>query len=294
VRAWPPRALAIAGSRRGILALCAALLPALASACGGSGQRQPHPPATRLLAQTFTAHAPASGGHVALALALTSAGGERLALRASGPFRLPTAGGAPSFALAIALAWKAPARPERSLPITLTAGPRSLSLTLDGRRVPLAPEASRALRAGYAQTLKGAPAPLGLQPAQWVVGPRVVGFSGRGPEASVHLTGALAVHRFASELGGLVGFATGLQQLAGAGQEASAVARGLTAAAQQGRGRGEVEVDSGARDHLLRALDVRASLTPPAGSREGAGRALKIHFALTFTGLEEARHPPAR
>jgi hypothetical protein len=125
-------------------------------------------------------------------------------------------------------------------------------------------------RAGYVQTLKGAPAPLGLQPAQWVARPRVAGFSGRGPEASVHLTGALAVHRFASELGGLVGLATGLQQLAGAGQ-ASAVARGLTAAAQQGRGRGEVEV-TGARDHPLRALDVRASLTPPqAPGREPAG-----------------------
>ena len=72
------------------------------------------------------------------------------------------------------------------------------------------------------------------------------------------------------------------------------MARRLTAAAEQGHGRGEVELDSGARDHLLRALEVHASLTPPAGSREGARRALKIYFALSFTGLREAPATRAR
>jgi hypothetical protein len=296
--------------RQATCATIAVALSVLAGGCGGSGHRQAAPGAAALVAETFGAQPPARSGRVALSLTLAAGTGEAFALHAAGPFRVGPSGSsassasAASFALAVSLRWRAAGRPARAVAMTLIAGPRALTLRVGRRRLRLPAGASSALQAGYAGqqspgAAAGALAPLGLHPESWLVRPQLAGSSGSAGAAGERLTGTLALAPFLAELSRLAALSSSLQGLAGGGGEASVVASALMAAATRARGSGRVELDTGTRDHLLRALSANAALTSPplsrgqAGSREGAGRALSISFSLSFSGLGEAQRIPA-
>jgi hypothetical protein len=273
---------------------------ALASSCGGGGSRAGGGRAGALVAQTFAAHTPPASGRVALGLSLAAAGGsEAFALRAAGPFVLGAAGRPPRFALEVTLRWRAPSEPEHVLPLRLLAGPRGLSLSVRGHVVRTAPGELQALQAGYAEALAARSrsqetevfAPLALDPAEWVVQPRIEGPAGGGDGASAHLGGALAVRPFLEQLIHVAALATGLAQLSGGGSAAGARAAALTAPALRGSGNGRVELYTGVHDHQLRSLSASASVTTPAAAGKPARR-VNVAFALAFTALGQPQRIP--
>jgi hypothetical protein len=286
---------------RALFAAAAALIVlALASSCGGGGSRAGEGRAAALVAQTFAAHTPATSGQVALGLSLAAAGGsEAFALRASGPFLLGAAGRPPRFALDVTLRWRGPSEPEQVMPLRLVAGSRGLRLSIRGHRVRTAPGELQALQAGYAEALAARPgspttevfAPLALDPAAWVVRPRIEGPAGGADGDTAHLGAGLAVRPFLEQLIHIAGLATSLAQLTGGGSAAGARAAALTAPALRGGGGGRVELYTGVHGHQLRSLSASASVTAPATAGEPARR-LNVAFALAFTALDQPPRIP--
>jgi hypothetical protein len=270
----------------------------LLSGCGGGSS----PSARSLVKEAFGAHRPISSGRVDLALALAprgpaaaAAGGFSLGLR--GPFQSAGAGRLPSFALAFTL--EAAGERLRAGAVA-TAG--RLYLELGGLAF-LAPPASRlALEQGYAQAgagrsarAAGSPlATLGIEPGAWLTHASIAGSARLGGEETVHIVAGLDAARFLAD-------ARRLAEAGGAlaGRPASlltpARAGALAASARAGR----VDLYTGARDHLLRRLALRAAIeagspaqrTALGGLGEGT---LTFTLALTELNRPQAIAPPLR
>ncbi len=247
------------------------LLFVCACGCGGNGAARERSAgasgagAQQLLHATFAAHAPIARARVALTLALSpgspaaSAGAaQALSLRLSGPFEVASPGSAALFELALELRHGA----GRPLRLGLDASRRRLAIEIDGRRLGGSAAALAALRRAFGEALLGGGVASGAQ--AWVVRPRLEGSQRLDGVLTERLRGALDPQGFDGAARRLLGLVGGLAGLLGAPVPAKVLAAGAGAG-------GSVSLYSGARDHILRRLELIVPLTARAG-RGGAPR----------------------
>ncbi|HWX97349.1 MAG TPA: hypothetical protein VNZ01_10920 [Solirubrobacteraceae bacterium] len=278
---------------RRLLAVLAAasLAPA---ACGGAAS----PSASSLLKDAFASHKPIRSGLLGLSFALSShgaaaAGKGSFSLRLAGPFQSAGAGRLPSFALALTLET---AGRKLAAGATETAG--RLYLDLAGASF-LAPASTMtALEQGYAQASGGSAAAkggltfatLGLHPEGWLTHPAIAG-SGKD---TVHIVAGLDAARFLADVERLSSSGLALGAGQGTGLLTPARSQALSSSVRVGR----VDVYTGAQDHLLRRLVLRAAVssTPAARAAVGGLTAGTLTFELQFAQLNvpQAIIPPAR
>jgi hypothetical protein len=283
------------GRRRGWLrALAAALACWLLTGCG-SGSSQS---ARSLLKETFGSRRTISSGRIDLSLTLAArghvatkgAGGFSLGL--TGPFQSAGAGRVPSFALTFTLDT---AGHRLRTGAVATAG--RLYLELGGLAF-LAPRSSTlALEHGYAQAAAGSSAPasrsplatLGVDPGAWLSHPSIAGSASLGGEDTVHIVTGLDAARFLADAQRLAEAGGALAAGRPAGLLTPARAAALSASARSGR----VDVYTGARDHLLRRLALRAAIDAGSPARRNVLGGLG-EGTLTFTlALAELNRPQA-
>ncbi len=293
-------------SRRGVVARSsvtligtAVLMTALA-ACGGSSSSSSNG-AQKLVNETFSSHRSVESGRINVSVALSALGSngsvvrnDAFVLRLRGPFQSVGPERLPRFALLVTL--RSPALTSaRSLQVAATSTAGRLYIGLAGEDF-LAPEATlRAFQRGYASiasasSTSGSSLPfttLGLDPSAWLAHPRVAGTARIAGTEAVHIVAGMKVARFLAELQKLAasGGSLGLGSTAPA-LLSPALAPALSSSVRLAR----VNVDIGARDHLLRRLALRVVIVPTAKTRAALSGVRRITIGLTL-GLSDVNQP---
>ena len=290
-------------SRRAVVArraglILAAALAAAVGACGGGGSDG----ARALLDETFASHAPITSGRIDLRLALATAGtrgtpGAGLALRLRGPFQSLGPNQLPRFALQVDLrvAGLRAAGPALRAGATSTGG--RLFIELDGTQYLAPPAVLAALRRGYAAAGGGAAArrpsvvTLGLNPGAWLEHPMVAGSARVAGVKTTHIVAGVDVARFLADVRKLLEAGApllGAGARGGGARGTDALSPTLSGAARPGR----ADIYTGASDHLLRRLALRASTAPgarAAGALDGSGgSALGLTLELGLVNQPQA------
>jgi hypothetical protein len=281
----PPRRRAARG--RWVALASALCLSGCLAACGSGSS----PSAGTLLRQTFSSHASISSGQVDLLLALwphPGAGAARgpFSLHIAGPFQSAGAGRFPQFALALT---RAAGRRSVGAGAVSTGG--RLYLELGGRTF-LAPAATiSALEQGYRQASSTGTAAaggqslaaLGLEPRGWLTKPSVAGRANVDGAETIHIVAGLDASRFLADAARLQAPAEALTGAGGAGLLTPARAAALSRSLRSGR----VDLYTGAKDHLLRRLALRAEVLVPAAERAAPGQLPDgmLTFTLRFARL---------
>lgn len=242
-----------------LLAICVACM---LSACGGSsGDPQ------ALLNDTFSSPKQIERGNVNLSLSIgasgSSAAKNSLALHLSGPFEDSGTGKLPRFALQLGLS-----AGGHELPVGATSTGSSLYVEIAGTWFSLPQSTFTALQQSYAQATKRAStskvhstfASLGIEPGKWLSDPSEVGTTTIDGEETIHLTASVNVAGFLTDVSKLsqAGSALGLNSaVPGASlftpNAISELAKAVKVA--------EVNVYTGKSDHLLRRLELDATVT---------------------------------
>jgi hypothetical protein len=262
-------------------ALLLGLLLACACACGGKATAGAHSAsgsragagAEQMLRATFAGHAPLHRARLALSLSLAPASAaasavraQSLSLRLSGSFEVARAGSPALFELSLLLRHGA----ERPLRLGLVESRARLGIELDGRRLEGSTAALRTLRRGFTEALAGSGLAQGAQ--AWVTRPRLEGSRRLDGALTAHLTGALDARGFEGTARRLLALVGGLAGLLGEPLPAQ-----LLAAVPANAG-GSVSLYSGARDHILRRLEL---VVPLAQRARGGGRyTLEVSLSL--------------
>jgi hypothetical protein len=242
----------------GIASVC------LLSACGGSSQS-----AESLLSDTFNGHRRIESGNLNLALVLGASGShtatKSLSVRLGGPFENESAAGGqlPRFALKLDLD-----AAGHGLQAGATSTGSALFVDLAGSWFSTPASTFKAIRQGYAQATKGASAgkvrstfaSLGVEPGHWLSDPVEVGTATVGGVQTIHLTATVNVADFLANVSKLSqgGGALGLgSSVPGVGSPASTTLSELAKSVKSAH----VDIYTGKSDHLLRRLELDASLT---------------------------------
>jgi hypothetical protein len=262
----------------------------LLGACGGAvGSAQ------SLLDATFSGHTQIESGNVNLSFALSASGSSAttkpLAVRLSGPFQNVGASKLPRFALQLQLS---------AAGHTLNAGATStgsaLFVQLAGTWFSTPQSTYRALEEGYAQATKSAStvkarstfAALGIEPGHWLLSPTDVGSTTIAGVQTAHLTASVDIPAFLadvskfSQAGG--GLGPTLPGVAGGTLSPTAIAelaKSIKAA--------HVDVYTGKSDHLLRRLEVTATVagTPQTRALLGGLSSADLKVLLEFSDLNK-------
>jgi hypothetical protein len=273
-------------------ALC---LSACLAACGSGSS----PSAGTLLRQTFSSHGSISSGQVDLLLALTPHPRARAApfsLHIAGPFQSAGAGRFPQFALGLT---RTAGRHTVGAGAVSTGG--RLYLQLGGRTF-LAPAATTsALERGYRQASSSGSAAAGgeslaalpLEPQGWLTHPAVAGRANIDGAETIHIVAGLDASRFLADAARLQVPAEALTGAAGGGlltpARATALSRSVRSSSVRSRSvrSGRVDLYTGAHDHLLRRLALRAEVLWPPAERAALGELPDgtLTFTLRFTQL---------
>jgi hypothetical protein len=276
---------------------CACLL----SACGGApGSAQ------SLLADTFSGHTQIESGNVNLSFRLGATGqnaaSKPLAVSLSGPFENAGAGKLPRFALKLQLSAAGHA---------LTAGATStgsaLFVQLVGTWFSTPASTYKALEQGYAQATKTAsPAKvrstfssLGIEPGHWLSNPTNVGTTTIAGAPTVHLTASVDIPAFLadvfklSQAGGALGLGSSLigtpalptPTLPAGGSLSTGVIKELAKSIKSAH----VDVYTGTDDHLLRRLEVSATVTGTQQTQAllGGLSSADVNVLLEFSDLNK-------
>ncbi|MCL2768928.1 MAG: hypothetical protein FWD42_02295 [Solirubrobacterales bacterium] len=251
----------------------ALVLSTTAGALIGCGGGSSNDSAQALLNDTFRSGPSVQSGQVSLALALSGGGGgghsglgAPVAIHLSGPFQGVGSGALPSFDLKLGLQ-----AGGRSVQAGAVSTDHQFFLELEGSAFAAPRTYVQTLERSYAQQAHAAGssggssfAALGIDPSRWLVHPVKAGTASIGGESTIHVVAGVEVANFLRDAqrlaraGGSLGLgATQSGALSPAGIEALAGAvRNATA-----------DVYTGASDHLLRRLQLRASLvSTPATS----------------------------
>ena len=273
--------------RRARTRLAAIVLAGGLAGCGGGGS----PSAQSLLDKTFNSHKPIQSGRLDLSLALSPvapvgspAPRSPFSVRLTGPFQSLGAGRLPRFALQLSLTDTR----GRSLQAGAISTGERLYAELAGITFLTPQSTAQALQRGYAEASRAASstnagstfAALGIDPGRWLIHPVLAGSSaGAG---TVHIVAGLNVPRFFADVEKLSGAG---RALGGGGPELlspaqiSVLANSLRAA--------RVDVYSGAVEHLLRRLSLKAVVVTTARARATLGglRRATLTVVLQFADL---------
>ena len=263
----------------------------LLSACSGSSGS-----AQSLLNDTFSGHTQIESGNVNLSFTLGARGQstatKQLAVRLSGPFENTSAGKLPRFALQLQLS--AAGHP---LGAGATSTGSALFVQLAGTWFSTPSSTYKALEQGYAQATKNAStakvhstfSSLGIEPGDWLSSPTKVGTATIAGVQTVHLTASVDVPAFLanvsklSQAGSALGLASPIPGSSGSLSPTlvTELAKSIKSA--------HVDVYTGQDDHLLRRLEVSATVTgtPQTQAILGGLSSADIKVLLEFSELNK-------
>jgi hypothetical protein len=274
-------------SLRPAVALLGALSLALGvAACGGSSQ----PSAQSLVNDTVSARSHIESGEVDLSLSLSptgSATAKPVSLRLNGPFQNAGAGKLPHFSLKLGLDLAG-----KRIQAGATATGAQLFVQLGGAWF-VAPESTyKAIEQGYAQATKASAgqqssfASLGIEPRKWLSNPSTAGTATVGGVTTYHVSSDVDTAAFLQDV-------SKLSQSTGSLGSAIPGASALTPSAIAELGKAihaaHVDIYTGKSDHLLRRLDVTATIssTPQDQSLLGGASSAGVAFHLLLSKLNE-------
>jgi hypothetical protein len=256
---------------------------------GGAGGGAMHETAAVALKQTFESGKQIESGRVSLDLKVSGSGSSELSepveVKASGPFEEAGEGELPRFDLSLAIDAQGH---------SLTAGAISSGgkfyVELEGSAFVLPSSTMKALEKSYAQATKAAGkgstlSALGIEPSRWLTHPSVKGEPTIEGEKTTEIEGGLdlqALLKDASRLSGDAG-STGLGGAAGGLSPTliSSIAKAVKSAT--------VTVYTGDSDHLMRRLDMDATIVPKGEAEQALGglTSAKLDLQLGFSHLDE-------
>ncbi len=256
-------------------------MAAALGSCGGSGPR-----ATTLLGDALHPGQRVRSGRLSLLFALTGSGAhgpaQPLSLSVTGPFASRGDGRLPRFALAVSNSTQA-----RTGPVEAISTGSQFVVSISGVAFVAPPSAVAALQRSYAVAATRSPGTgstpltsLGIDPLPWLSDPRVVGQATLDGVQTQHISAGLDVPRFLADINRLAG-AGGELALAGSSTPAASLSPTQLAALSRSIDHASVDVYVGASDHLLRRLDLRASIDPVPADQATLG-GLR-HGALVFS-----------
>jgi hypothetical protein len=270
-----------------LLALIAAAC--LLSACGGASGG-----AESLLSETFSGHTPIKSGNVKLSFAL-SAGGQHattqpLAVALNGPFESTTSGKIPRFALQVQLT-----AADQPLSAGATSTGSALYVQLAGTWFSIPSSTYKQVEEGFAKASSTAGSSkvqstfsaLGIEPGHWLSNPTQAGTTTIAGVPVVHLTAAVDIPAFLDDVAKLsqAGGSLGLGSTGSTGSLSPALVGELAKSIKSAH----VDVYTGQSDHLLRRLEVTASVTgtPQTQALLGGLSSANLKVLLEFSDLNQ-------
>lgn len=264
----------------------------LLSACGGSsGSPQ------ALLSDTFSGHTPIESGKVNLSLAISAAGSggatKPLAVKLSGPFQDAGTGKLPHFSLKLDLG-----AAGHTLDAGATSTGSALYVELAGTWFSTPESTYKAIEQGYAQATKSSStakvhstfASLGIEPGKWLSDPTNAGETTIAGDPTIHLTASVDIPAFLADVSKLsqAGTSLGLGSAvpgASGGALSSTVVDELAKSIKSAH----VDVYTGKDDHLLRRLEVTATIagTPQTEALLGGLKTAAVRVKLEFSDLNK-------
>jgi hypothetical protein len=234
----------------------------LLSSCGGSSGN-----AVVLLGDTFSSPKQIESGDVNLSVSLgsasSSAASKSLAVHLSGPFENTGNGKLPRFALQLGLS-----ADGHALPVGATSTGSALYLELAGTWFSIPQSTYTTLQQSYAQATKRASsikvrstfASLGIEPGKWLSDPVEVGSATIDGVPTIHLTAAVNVAGFLTDVSKLsqAGSALGLSS---AVPGASLFTPSAITELAKSVNVAHVNIYTGKSDHLLRRLELGATVS---------------------------------
>jgi hypothetical protein len=274
--------------------LAAGILAGALSGCGGGGRTSQS--AQALVKNAFASQHPVSSGRVDLTFALTTsrrtglhAASDEFRLHLRGPFQSLGASRLPRFDLAVKL--RSRALPGRTVHATVTSTGGQLFIGLDGSQFLASATTLRALQQGYIQASGraasdgGSPlATLGLDPAAWLMHPRIAGSRRLAGVDTVHLVAALNVARFLADARPLSSAVSAI----GAGAQSSPLLGAALGSPPSGAVRvARVDLFTGTHDNLPRRLSVRLTVagTPSTQAALGDIRHATLRLVVALSDL---------
>jgi len=272
------------------MAVAGACAVAIAACAGGGSQG-----AQALLGETFGSHAPIRSGRIFVSFALTPAGATgSTALSLQGPFQSTGAGQLPRFELQAQMTAAGGAGTgARTLHAGVTSTGGQLFIELGGTQF-LAPAATmQALQQGYLQATRAGTsaegpstfAALGIDPGEWLEHPSIVGHAELDGDQVVHVVAGLDAGRFFADAARLLKAGSPLGS--GGGPGFGLFTPGDLAALESSLRSARVDVYTGSADHLLRALSVRATVSPRSPGALGGLRTATLTLLLRFAQLND-------
>jgi hypothetical protein len=277
---------------RAAVALVATICGAcLLSACGSSSSGN----AVVLMNDTFSSPKQIESGNVNLTVSLGSAGSgaadKSLAVHLSGPFEDTAAGQLPRFALQLGIS-----ADGHALPVGATSTGSALYVELAGTWFSTPSSTYSALQQSYAQATKRASstkvrstfASLGIEPGKWLSHPVEVGTTTIDGVPTTHLTAAVNVASFLtdvsklSQAGSALGFSSAVP---GASLFTSSAIGELAKSVKVA----QVNIYTGKSDHLLRRLELNATISSTSQTKavlSGLGSG-EVKVLLEFSDLNQ-------
>ena len=279
--------------RASVALLCAISCVCLLSACGGaSGSAQ------SLLNETFSGHTPIESGNVNLSFAVAPAGqkssAKPLAVTLSGPFQSVASGKLPRFALQLQLS-----AAGHGLQAGATSTGSALFVDLAGTWFSIPASTYKSLEEGYAQATKKASnakvrstfSTLGIEPGRWLSNPTKVGTATVGGVSTVHLTAGVNIPAFLADVTKLseAGSELGLGSVPGASTPGGTLSPTIINELAKSIKSANVDIYTGESDHLLRRLEVTASVTatPQTQSLLGGLTSAQLTVRLELSELNK-------
>jgi hypothetical protein len=262
------------------------------SACGDS----PGSPQA-LLSDTFSGKTAIESGRVNLSLAISASGSKGatkpLAVNLSGPFQDAGAHKLPHFSLKLGLS---------AAGHTLSAGATStgsaLYVELAGTWFSTPASTYKAIEEGYAQATKSNStakvrstfASLGIEPGKWLSDPANAGETTIAGDPVIHLTASVDIPAFIADVSKLSQASTSLG-LGSAAPGASGGALSSTVVGELAKSikSAHVDVYTGRDDHLLRRLEVTATIAgaPQTEALLGGLKTAEVKVKLEFSDLNQ-------
>jgi hypothetical protein len=244
---------------RTVVALALGALAAAIAGCGGSSQ----PSVQSIVNDTFHSHKQIQSGQLKLSFDLSASGlagvSAPVALTASGPFESVAANRLPHFDLALSITTSG-----HTLHVGATSAAGNFYLGLEGDSFQMPHSTLQALQQGYAQSSKEAAssgpstfATLGVNPGDWLEHTVRMGETDLGGARTIHLVAGLNLTRFLGDAARLSG-ASGKLGLGSSSSLGLSLAQAQ--ALEHSISSARVDLYTGAEDHLLRSLEVHATI----------------------------------
>ncbi|HEY5192809.1 MAG TPA: hypothetical protein VIJ39_02910 [Solirubrobacteraceae bacterium] len=280
--------------RSSVALLAAISCVCLLSACGGGSSDS----AQSLLNETFSGHTPIESGNVNLSFALGAAGSSSstkpLAVSLTGPFQSNGASKLPRFALQLQLS-----AGGHGLQAGATSTGSAVFVELAGTWFSTPASTYKSLEEGYAQATKKASdakvrstfSSLGIEPGRWLSDPSKVGTTTIGGVSTVHLTAGVNIPAFLADVTKLsqAGSTLGLGSVPGASTAGGTLSPTVITELAKSIKSAHVDVYTGQSDHLLRRLEVTATVTgtPQTKSLLGGLSSASLTVRLEFSDLNK-------